>query len=184
MNEGKKDRREPIRTKKPRSAVAQAVTGMSGAGAHKDKKKAIKQGDVKHKKKEYMEHLADSLKKAITESQDTENDPFFLGYRGKKVDNPYEYMSREWQNWQHRYDMGRDQRRDLRCHAGNRGLRQRARAQVRGRLARSEVHRQCAIGRGGSLRPHDTVDGNFHERRIADTLSKCNQRGLQSGNWL
>jgi hypothetical protein len=38
-------------TTKPRNFVAKnAKTG--GAGAHKDKKKAVKQGDAKHKKKE------------------------------------------------------------------------------------------------------------------------------------
>lgn len=38
---------------KPRNFVAKnAMATTSGAGAHKDKKKASKQGDVKHKKKE------------------------------------------------------------------------------------------------------------------------------------
>jgi hypothetical protein len=41
---------------------------MSGAGAHKDKKKAIKQGEVKHKKKEYMESLHDALKSKLIEN--------------------------------------------------------------------------------------------------------------------
>jgi len=35
---------------KPRNFVAKNAK-MSGAGAHKDKKKAAKQGDVKHKNK-------------------------------------------------------------------------------------------------------------------------------------
>jgi hypothetical protein len=72
MNEGKKDRRDPIRTIKPRNPVAKnasAAIGGGGAGAHKDKKKAMKQGDVKHKGKEYAEHLNLSLKKAISESE-------------------------------------------------------------------------------------------------------------------
>ena len=56
MNEGKKDRRDPIRTIKPRNFVAKNAT-TSGAGAHKDKKKAEKQGDVKHKAKQYDEDL-------------------------------------------------------------------------------------------------------------------------------
>ena len=38
-----------IPVSKPRNFVAKNAT-TSGAGAHKDKKKAAKQGDVKHKK--------------------------------------------------------------------------------------------------------------------------------------
>jgi hypothetical protein len=45
---------------KPRNFVAKNMKG-GGAGAHKNKKKAIKQGDVKHKKKEIAEN-ADWLK--------------------------------------------------------------------------------------------------------------------------
>lgn len=37
---------------KPRNFVAKNAIN-TGAGAHKDKKKAAKQGDTKHKKKEY-----------------------------------------------------------------------------------------------------------------------------------
>lgn len=74
MNEGKKDRRDPIRTVKPRNFVAKnAVATTSGAGAHKDKKKAMKQGEVKHKKKEYAEHLNVMLKTAITENLQSVN---------------------------------------------------------------------------------------------------------------
>ena len=40
-----------IKTEKPRNFVAKNAK-MGGAGAHKDKKKAVKQGDIKHKKKE------------------------------------------------------------------------------------------------------------------------------------
>lgn len=66
MNEGKKDRRDPIRTVKPRNFVAKnAGTTTSGAGAHKDKKKAMKQGEVKHKGKEYAEGLESKLKEAF-----------------------------------------------------------------------------------------------------------------------
>jgi len=71
MNEGKKDRRDPIRTVKPRNFVAKnAVATTSGAGAHKDKKKAMKQGETKHKKAEYAEHLELSLKTAMAEGFD------------------------------------------------------------------------------------------------------------------
>jgi hypothetical protein len=67
MNEGKKDRRDTIRTIKPRNFVAKnAIT--SGAGAHKDKKKAVKQGETKHKNKEYAEGLQDRLAVALAEN--------------------------------------------------------------------------------------------------------------------
>ena len=69
MNEGKKDRRDPIRTVKPRNFVAKnAGATTSGAGAHKDKKKAMKQGDVKHKNKEYAEGLQAKLNVALAEA--------------------------------------------------------------------------------------------------------------------
>ncbi len=71
MNEGKKDRRDPIRTVKPRNFVAKnAMSTTSGAGAHKDRKKAMKQGDVKHKKQEYAEHLENALKNKLAEEFD------------------------------------------------------------------------------------------------------------------
>ena len=73
MNEGKKDRRDPIRTIKARNPVAKNATSAIGggaAGAHKDKKKAMKQGDVKHKKAEYAEHLALALKNKLAEGDD------------------------------------------------------------------------------------------------------------------
>jgi hypothetical protein len=69
MNEGKKDRRDPIRTIKPRNFVAKnASATTSGAGAHKDKKKAAKQGETKHKNKEYAESLQDKLDVALAEN--------------------------------------------------------------------------------------------------------------------
>jgi hypothetical protein len=52
---------------KPRNFVAKNAIN-TGAGAHKDKKKAVKQGDVKHKNKEYAESLQDKLTAAISES--------------------------------------------------------------------------------------------------------------------
>jgi hypothetical protein len=69
MNEGKKDRRDPIRTVKPRNFVAKnASATTSGAGAHKDKKKAMKQGETKHKNKEYAEGLQTKLNVALAEA--------------------------------------------------------------------------------------------------------------------
>jgi hypothetical protein len=48
--EGKKDRRDVKRTVKPRNPVAHAAqTVAKGSGAHKDKKRAAKQGETKHK---------------------------------------------------------------------------------------------------------------------------------------
>jgi hypothetical protein len=52
---------------KPRNFVAKNAIN-TGAGAHKDKKKAAKQGDVKHKKQEYAESLQDKLATALKES--------------------------------------------------------------------------------------------------------------------
>jgi hypothetical protein len=51
LDEAKKGVKAPRHTVKPRNFVAKnAIATTSGAGAHKDKKKAEKQGDVKHKK--------------------------------------------------------------------------------------------------------------------------------------
>jgi hypothetical protein len=53
VNEHKKGVRAMKHTTKPRNFVAKnAAATTSGAGAHKDKKKASKQGDTKHKNKE------------------------------------------------------------------------------------------------------------------------------------
>jgi hypothetical protein len=53
VTEHKKGVRAMKYTAKPRNFVAKnAAATTSGAGAHKDKKKAAKQGDVKHKNKE------------------------------------------------------------------------------------------------------------------------------------
>lgn len=54
--EYKKDRKAPKYNLKPRNPVAHAAQSViSGSGQHKDKKKAEKQGDVKHKNKQYAE---------------------------------------------------------------------------------------------------------------------------------
>jgi len=53
VEENKKGVRAVKHTTKPRNFVAKnAVATTSGAGAHKDKKKAMKQGETKHKSKE------------------------------------------------------------------------------------------------------------------------------------
>jgi len=56
IEEHKKGRRAVRHNPKPRNPVAaNSHVTASGAGAHKDKKKAEKQGDVKHKNKEVAE---------------------------------------------------------------------------------------------------------------------------------
>lgn len=56
--EYKKDRKAPKFNLKPRNPVAHAAQSViSGSGSHKDKKKADKQGDVKHKNKQYDESV-------------------------------------------------------------------------------------------------------------------------------
>jgi len=82
MNEGKKDRRDPIRTIKARNPVAKnasAAIGSGAAGAHKDKKKAAKQGEVKHKKAEYAESLQVKLDSILAEGpNDGKEDNFTI----------------------------------------------------------------------------------------------------------
>jgi len=68
MNEGKKDRRDPIRTIKTKNPVAKAhQTVGTGSGAHKDKKRAMKQGEVKHKNQEYAESYEAHLTRQLNE---------------------------------------------------------------------------------------------------------------------
>lgn len=67
INEHKKGVRAMKYTTKPRNFVAKNAT-TGGAGAHKDKKKAAKQGDVKHKKDKEMTYeskLFSKLEKKI-----------------------------------------------------------------------------------------------------------------------
>ena len=68
---------------KPRNFVAKnAKATTSGAGAHKDKKKAEKQGEVKHKKEKIpMESLEQRLARKIQE--ETELPDFEARRRGK-----------------------------------------------------------------------------------------------------
>jgi hypothetical protein len=69
---------------KPRNFVAKnAMKTTSGAGAHKDKKKAEKQGDVKHKKSLAYEDRVDE--KAVSKAQQK-----FMGmvYAAKKGETP------------------------------------------------------------------------------------------------
>jgi hypothetical protein len=62
IEEHKKGRRAVRHNPKPRNPVAhasQSVIGGSASGAHKDKKKAEKQGDVKHKLKQFKESVTE-----------------------------------------------------------------------------------------------------------------------------
>ena len=87
LAEAKKNNSIPA--SKPRNFVAKNATG-SGAGAHKDKKKALKQGDVKHKNKDmamsegrlgrilddmYMEKVTEAVTRTIKESKITDLNP-------------------------------------------------------------------------------------------------------------
>ena len=59
LTEHKKNRKAVkynVKPEKPRNFVAKNAIN-TGAGAHKDKKKAAKQGDVKHKNKEFTEAM-------------------------------------------------------------------------------------------------------------------------------
>ncbi len=71
LDEGKKGVKAPKHTIKPRNFVAKNAV-QSGAGAHKDKKKAAKQGDTKHKNKEV--DMAEGLK-------DPKDNPCWKGYK-------------------------------------------------------------------------------------------------------
>jgi len=59
ISEHKKGRRAVKHNTKPRTGHAPTQTG---AGAHKDKKKAEKQGDVKHKKAATMENMSERFR--------------------------------------------------------------------------------------------------------------------------
>ena len=57
-----------IEPTKPRNFVAKNAIN-TGAGAHKDKKKAMKQGDTKHKKLDYAENLELQLNQKLQENK-------------------------------------------------------------------------------------------------------------------
>ena len=70
VEENKKGVRAPKRTTKPKNPVAKnafAAIGGGAAGAHKDKKKAAKQGDTKHKASAYESMLEAALQSALME---------------------------------------------------------------------------------------------------------------------
>lgn len=68
IEENKKGVRAPKRTTKPKNPVAKnafAAIGGGAAGAHKDKKKAAKQGDTKHKATAYENALHQALAQSL-----------------------------------------------------------------------------------------------------------------------
>lgn len=68
VSENKKGVRAPKRTAKPKNPVAKnafAAIGGGAAGAHKDKKKAAKQGEVKHKASTYESALDQALRDSL-----------------------------------------------------------------------------------------------------------------------
>ena len=97
MNEGKKGFKEikhPVKPRNPVAKNARAAIGGGAAGAHKDKKKAAKQGDVKHKKPADMSENIDYsqkmdlllkiavLKDRISEGlRDPKDNPCWKGYK-------------------------------------------------------------------------------------------------------
>lgn len=84
MNENKKGVRAnkrkvaSLEPSKPRNFVAKNAIN-SGAGAHKDKKKAMKQGDTKHKKLDYAESLELRLNQKLKENKLDEFLPALVG---------------------------------------------------------------------------------------------------------
>ncbi len=64
----KKNKVASIEPSKPRNFVAKNAIN-AGAGAHKDKKKAMKQGDNKHKKLDYAESLELRLAQKLSEEK-------------------------------------------------------------------------------------------------------------------
>ena len=66
--------KEFIPATKPRNFVAKNQK-TAGAGAHKDKKKAEKQGDVKHKNKMYDEGVAEADSPAMAQAARRLTDP-------------------------------------------------------------------------------------------------------------
>ena len=69
---------------KPRNFVAKN-SKTAGAGAHKDKKRADKQGDVKHKQKQFEQGVAEG---DVDEAPDSKFVGFMNQALGKKVDEP------------------------------------------------------------------------------------------------
>ncbi len=73
---------------KPRNFVAKNAIN-TGAGAHKDKKKAAKQGDVKHKSKQFAEGQVDEISDKALQNYRQQAHYAVQGHKfGSKKDNP------------------------------------------------------------------------------------------------
>jgi hypothetical protein len=71
MNEHKKGVRAPKTAIKTRNPVAHAhQTVGTGSGVHRDKKREMKQGDTKHKARDYAESLEQKLSNRLKENRD------------------------------------------------------------------------------------------------------------------
>jgi hypothetical protein len=98
IDEGKKGVKAPKHTVKPRNFVAKnAIATTSGAGAHKDKKKALKQGDVKHKGQEFAEsagrEMTNTPRDRLISKMSASTDPNALMQKVAKVVNSPEFTS-------------------------------------------------------------------------------------------
>ena len=74
LGENKKGVRATKQSTKPRNFVAKHAV-QSGAGSHKDKKKADKQGDTKHKANTYESVLEAALQSALADCVPNESLP-------------------------------------------------------------------------------------------------------------
>jgi hypothetical protein len=73
---------QKVDASKPRNFVAKNAK-MGGAGQHKDKKKAMKQGDVKHKNKEIAEVSKSTLDRYVTKAVDAHGHADFSAKQSK-----------------------------------------------------------------------------------------------------
>jgi hypothetical protein len=85
-----------IPASKPRNFVAKNAT-TSGAGAHKDKKKAEKQGDVKHKAKQFEQGVAEGIS-VIDQDYDLDQVVLTLDIEGKKAEFTYTDYDENFEN--------------------------------------------------------------------------------------
>ena len=103
--------KEKVPATKPRNFVAKNAT-TSGAGAHKDKKKAAKQGDVKHKSREMDVAEGFGLRGTGNPGMPT---PYDQGRadakKGRPYDNPYDQPGEEQEhrNYRKGYEQGKQQ---------------------------------------------------------------------------
>lgn len=97
LTEHKKNRKAVkynVKPEKPRNFVAKNAIN-SGAGAHKDKKKAAKQGDVKHKNKEFTEETGEiniaDLQKQLAELENRKDTLRHAVQEARKITTEIKY---------------------------------------------------------------------------------------------